>query len=167
MKLLNSASIAPLALIVSLATGLGAHAAGTDRGVLLNENGASQVPKVAVARTAPAQTRSDAPEAGTRYALREGRLGVGHLPQRRSNKPKAAKTHGILPMTRKPEAGTAKPRRQANRRGQPALRQRGVIRQASTRPQRQMDPRFLPATVPYSGRHKPGTIVIDTEEKYL
>ena len=31
----------------------------------------------------------------------------------------------------------------------------------------QMDPKFLPADVSYTGGYKPGTIVIDTEEKYL
>ena len=33
--------------------------------------------------------------------------------------------------------------------------------------QRQVDPRFLPTTVAYDGRHKPGDIVIDTEARYL
>ena len=31
----------------------------------------------------------------------------------------------------------------------------------------QLDPKFLPQTVAYSGPHKPGTIVIDTREKLL
>jgi lipoprotein-anchoring transpeptidase ErfK/SrfK len=30
-----------------------------------------------------------------------------------------------------------------------------------------IDPEFLPATVDYDGPHKPGTIVIDTHERYL
>lgn len=34
-------------------------------------------------------------------------------------------------------------------------------------PKQQMDPRFLPLTVDYSGPQKPGTIVIDTSSKYL
>ncbi|MCF3932200.1 L,D-transpeptidase [Acuticoccus sp. M5D2P5] len=39
---------------------------------------------------------------------------------------------------------------------------------AQTRPiTRQIDPQFLPAEVPYSGKYKAGTIVIDTEDKYL
>ncbi|WP_067341153.1 L,D-transpeptidase [Stappia indica] len=33
--------------------------------------------------------------------------------------------------------------------------------------QRQVDPRFLPTTVAYDGKHKPGDIVIDTEARYL
>lgn len=32
---------------------------------------------------------------------------------------------------------------------------------------REMDPKFLPQIVDYSGEHKPGTIVIDTAQKYL
>jgi lipoprotein-anchoring transpeptidase ErfK/SrfK len=32
---------------------------------------------------------------------------------------------------------------------------------------RQVDPRFLPTTVAYDGREKPGTIVIDTDNRYL
>ena len=34
-------------------------------------------------------------------------------------------------------------------------------------PARQMDPRFLPQTVSYEGNQKPGTIIIDTSEKFL
>lgn len=37
----------------------------------------------------------------------------------------------------------------------------------SGRPSRQMDPAFLPKTVDFNGKYKPGTIVIDTEDKYL
>lgn len=32
---------------------------------------------------------------------------------------------------------------------------------------RQIDPQFLPTVVEYNGRERPGTIVIDTEEKFL
>lgn len=35
------------------------------------------------------------------------------------------------------------------------------------RQKRQMDPKFLPATVAYDTHHKPGTIVIDTNERFL
>lgn len=34
-------------------------------------------------------------------------------------------------------------------------------------PARQIDPKFLPQTVSYSGGEKPGTIVIDTRERFL
>ncbi|MBJ3775130.1 L,D-transpeptidase [Acuticoccus sp. 2012] len=37
----------------------------------------------------------------------------------------------------------------------------------ATRASLQIDPKFLPADVSYSGGYAPGTIVIDTEEKYL
>lgn len=36
-----------------------------------------------------------------------------------------------------------------------------------TRPSRRMDPQFLPQDVSYSGKYKPGTIVIDTKSKFL
>ncbi|NVK33933.1 MAG: L,D-transpeptidase [Rhodobacteraceae bacterium] len=32
---------------------------------------------------------------------------------------------------------------------------------------RQIDPRFLPTIVEYTGKHKPGTIIVDTVERYL
>ena len=50
------------------------------------------------------------------------------------------------------------------------VRHMGVAPGAATRPkqvQRQVDPRFLPTTVAYDGKHKPGDIVIDTEARYL
>ncbi len=34
-------------------------------------------------------------------------------------------------------------------------------------PARVMDPKFLPTTVAYDGKHRPGTIVIDTSAKFL
>lgn len=62
------------------------------------------------------------------------------------------KQHGVLPMTRLPGVPeTPKP-------------QHGVIQQ-SRGPT--IDPAFLPATVSFDGRYAPGTIVIDTEERYL
>ncbi len=45
-------------------------------------------------------------------------------------------------------------------------RQRQQQRQVQQR-QRQIAPQFLPTVVDYSGPHKPGTIVINTNEKYL
>jgi lipoprotein-anchoring transpeptidase ErfK/SrfK len=35
------------------------------------------------------------------------------------------------------------------------------------RPLPAMDPRFLPTVVPYAGEEKPGTIIIDTDERFL
>jgi lipoprotein-anchoring transpeptidase ErfK/SrfK len=41
------------------------------------------------------------------------------------------------------------------------------LRSGATYTQRQIDPRFLPTVVEYNGKHRPGTIIIDTQEKYL
>ncbi|SDT91094.1 L,D-transpeptidase [Stappia sp. ES.058] len=57
----------------------------------------------------------------------------------------------------------------------PLPRQRQTIRRstaraaasAPSRRQRGIDPRFLPSTVAWDGKQKPGTIVIDTRERYL
>ncbi|ORE92016.1 L,D-transpeptidase [Acuticoccus yangtzensis] len=48
----------------------------------------------------------------------------------------------------------------------PALRTAAVTPQMTRPISRQIDPAFLPTEVSFSG-YKPGTIVIDTEEKYL
>ncbi|MGH6761908.1 MAG: L,D-transpeptidase [Phyllobacterium sp.] len=44
--------------------------------------------------------------------------------------------------------------------------QRPVERPAK-KPRNQLDPQFLPQTVAYSGPEKPGTIVVDTRDKFL
>ncbi len=54
----------------------------------------------------------------------------------------------------------------------PSQRQRGIQQQAALNPdfrqvERQLDPRFLPQIVDYSGPHRPGTVIIDTESKFL
>ena len=41
------------------------------------------------------------------------------------------------------------------------------LRSGAAYTQRQIDPKFLPTVVGYNGKHRPGTIIIDTEEKYL
>jgi len=68
--------------------------------------------------------------------------------------------------------GLAQPRaqRQSSQRGlrftsRPRTYARGVL-PAATAP-RYMDPQFLPTVVDYNGRHAPGTIVIDTNNKFL
>ncbi|MEM7694555.1 MAG: L,D-transpeptidase [Pseudomonadota bacterium] len=78
------------------------------------------------------------------------RLAFGHLRMQRTGPRQVAPSHGILPM-----------RRRAPATGQP------VVRQAALRPQRGIEARFLPTTVAYSTRHKAGTIVIDTAERFL
>ncbi|RCS24625.1 L,D-transpeptidase [Phyllobacterium salinisoli] len=42
-----------------------------------------------------------------------------------------------------------------------------AVRRSEDRPQRQMNPIYLPQTVDYDGPHKPGTIVVDTARKFL
>ncbi|THV23296.1 L,D-transpeptidase [Peteryoungia ipomoeae] len=50
-------------------------------------------------------------------------------------------------------------------------RQQPAVRQVVSRPQRpakpQIEPQFLPQMVAYDGKHAPGTIVIDTRERFL
>jgi len=46
-------------------------------------------------------------------------------------------------------------------------RQTASVQTAARQPQRQIAPQFLPTIVEYSGPHKPGTIIINTEERYL
>lgn len=79
-----------------------------------------------------------------------------------------SKIRGHLPP---PQAGTT-PRKQrgvlpAPQRASAPATQRGVIPVSRGPATAQIDPQFLPATVPYSSSYAPGTIVIDTEEKYL
>ncbi len=95
------------------------------------------------------------PSAGTAPASAPAneRLGIGHLPMPRDLGRKPRSQHGVLPMTRLPGVPET-----------PAV-QHGVIRQS--RPELRTDPAFLPATVAFNGSYAPGTIVIDTEEKYL
>lgn len=66
------------------------------------------------------------------------------------------------------------PARQATRNGVWLRPQRVSRRQAAPEPrrlqqqrQRQIAPQFLPAIVDYTGPHKPGTIVIDTNARFL
>jgi hypothetical protein len=54
----------------------------------------------------------------------------------------------------------------------PLPRPRGIQQQAALNPdfrqvERALDPRFLPQIVDYSGPHRPGTVIIDTESKFL
>ena len=70
-------------------------------------------------------------------------------------------------MRRAPTPGVARQptgwlRPQTVSRRQPAPQQ-----QRARAPQRQIAPQFLPTIVAYNGPHKPGTIVIDTNERFL
>ncbi|WP_417675803.1 L,D-transpeptidase [Roseibium sp.] len=46
-------------------------------------------------------------------------------------------------------------------------RQTASVQTAARRPQRQIEPRFLPTIVDYDGPYKPGSIIINTEQRYL
>jgi len=59
---------------------------------------------------------------------------------------------------------TPAPRRQ---KVAPARVQQASAPAAAARQATQIDPRFLPQTVAYDGPHKPGTIVVDTAQKFL
>jgi len=54
----------------------------------------------------------------------------------------------------------------------PLPRQRGIQQQAALNPdfrqvERALDPKFLPQVVDYQGPHGPGTVIIDTDSKFL
>lgn len=46
-------------------------------------------------------------------------------------------------------------------------RQAAIDPAASRRSQREPDPKFLPTVIDYTGPQKPGTIIVNTEERYL
>lgn len=49
----------------------------------------------------------------------------------------------------------------------PARVQQASVRNPAPQPRRQIDPIYLPTIVDYHGPHKAGTIVIDTEQRFL
>ena len=59
--------------------------------------------------------------------------------------------------------------REVQRRAQPA--RQGIVQPASVRPERvvrsQIEPQFLPQTVAYDTKHAAGTIIIDTNNRFL
>ena len=61
------------------------------------------------------------------------------------------------------------PRPIMRRRGQPDTIQTAAVRPMYTKQemQRRLDPKFLPQQVAYGGSEKPGTIVIDSGDKFL
>ena len=62
---------------------------------------------------------------------------------------------------------TIRPTRQAQPRQAPAAMQNVAVPVVSARDAMQMDPKFLPQTVPYDGPQAPGTIIVDTAQKFL
>ncbi|GAB5377550.1 MAG: L,D-transpeptidase [Acuticoccus sp.] len=77
----------------------------------------------------------------------------GHLPAP-TGTGERKKQHGVLPARRTTASA-------------PAQTQRGVIPVSRGGQSARIDSKYLPTTVSYSGNYAPGTIVIDTEEKYL
>ena len=163
MELWKTAAGAAVAVTLALGTVTGA-AAFTSAGTQFSSDAAAReyYRHQGVERTArslvpayPGQSQPQ-PQPTTRQANTSGKPPAQHgiLPMTRLPGVPATpkKQHGVLPMTRLPGVPeTPRP-------------QHGVIKQ-SRGPS--IDPAFLPTTVSYSSRYAPGTIVIDTEEKYL
>ncbi len=76
-------------------------------------------------------------------------------------KPNRATTARRAPEVKQRRRGWLRPQTVARRQAAPQPQ-----RQARA-PQRQVAPQFLPTIVDYAGPHKAGTIVIDTNERYL
>lgn len=76
------------------------------------------------------------------------------------------RTVRVAPTTRRvvTPSGAARPSAQQNQR---AVQRQRLAALGSQPTQRRMDPAFLPQDVAYTGKQKPGTIVIDTEAKFL
>ncbi len=93
----------------------------------------------------------------TPYLRQQGRSPAASVPARapQARAPEASWTQPVDPMTREPV--------------QPRQRMASIAPQAEIeRPiQRALDPRFQRREVEYAGPHGAGTIVIDTEEKFL
>lgn len=84
--------------------------------------------------------------------------------------PAAAAPRGYMPPQTdvvRPGAFASAPRPAAPLAPRAPARQPAVQQVALQQVPRQIDPQFLPREVAYSGPHKPGTIVIDTSEKFL
>ena len=56
---------------------------------------------------------------------------------------------------------------QPSRYGPQPIRSAAIASTEARRPAHEVDPRFLPSEVDYDGRQTPGTIVIDTSQRYL
>ncbi|WP_245943953.1 L,D-transpeptidase [Acuticoccus kandeliae] len=137
VKLSLRASIGVALLVTSVSA---ASAFNTDRAAWLNYLQEQRKAQMAERGNVPTGSRQNA-------GVQTGRVQTSR-----------ALPRGVLPATQIPGAIV-----------QPAPQGAAAApRTASTSPaSRQIDPRYLPADVPYQSKYKPGTIVIDTEEKYL
>ncbi|KQS77271.1 hypothetical protein ASG25_04525 [Rhizobium sp. Leaf384] len=96
-------------------------------------------------------------------------VGAGRIEERRILRPRVA---GDPPrVIYRERSGIFAPRQQviyqrpALQRAAPLVRSAGMV--APQRPVRPIDPQFLPQTVAYETRERPGTIVIDTTSRFL
>jgi lipoprotein-anchoring transpeptidase ErfK/SrfK len=78
---------------------------------------------------------------------------------------------GLFQRRRLPDAATVQVPRERSEprrmRAQPQVQQASAAGQAVQAPVGTLDPKFLPQTVAYTGGHAPGTIVIDTSQRFL
>jgi lipoprotein-anchoring transpeptidase ErfK/SrfK len=79
----------------------------------------------------------------------------------------AAPEPAVRPSRRQQVVYTIRPTRQAQPRQAPSAVQNAAVPAVSARDAMQMDPKFLPQTVSYDGPQAPGTIVVDTAQKFL
>jgi len=149
MNFCKTAARVSLAVVVSLGAVASAAAFGTDQSASTQRS--SRVPALVPAYQSPQRVNYASNTASG--ANGERKLGHGILPMRDLGR-KPVKQHGVLPFTRSGPPPAAAP-------------QHGIIRQSAARPNLQIDPVFLPRTVSYATNQPPGTIVIDTEEKFL
>jgi lipoprotein-anchoring transpeptidase ErfK/SrfK len=142
---LKQAVTAGLGLAILLATA-GSASALTDRAEWLRYLHAQRAAATeAVVREAPAASTP---------ALRDSRA----QPAPATPLPTTVALRGELPMS----SGLS-----VRGEGPPQLAAAPAGSVAAARPMPQIDPAFLPADVSYTGKFAPGTIVIDTEERYL
>lgn len=106
-----------------------------------------------VRRGAPGMAMTVAPDPVVRVAPRQRVVVYGSRP---------APQHAAAPSARRQVIVPAERRQAAPSRAQQVSAPVVAAREAM-----QMDPRFLPQTVEYDGPQKPGTIVVDTAQKFL
>ncbi|MFP5076032.1 L,D-transpeptidase [Rhizobium sp. YIM 134829] len=107
--------------------------------------------------TAPWLMQLGAPVGAGRPVRRQVVVRQAPAPRTRFEAPPGVRVGGTVPAARQPLFG---------QRRTPALVQ-PVGLTAAERPVRPIDPQFLPQTVAYESGEKPGTVVIDTNNRFL
>jgi len=107
-----------------------------------------------VRRAAPGMAMTVAPDPVARIAPRQRVVIYGSRP--------AAAPQVAAPAARRSVVAPA-----VRREAAPARAQQVSAPVMAAREAMQIDPRFLPQTVAYDGPHKPGSIVVDTAQKFL